>query len=341
MHLFYRSLSRILAFLLALTATGMAAAIDRDAYSHNSDSGYRNPQWMSVLPDGRLLSELNIPGTHDTMARYGGDIAQTQSMDLMMQLNSGVRALDIRCRHYYDKFTIHHGLIYQNANFDDVLTTARQFLQANPRETLLMRVKEEYNPEGNTRSFADTFADYAARYPGLFWTYSGPTPTLGEARGKIVVLQNFSAPQSWGLNYNNLIAQDDYSMGTNWDLYSKWTKVKNHLAAAVAGSNTSFYINYLSASGGSFPYFVASGQSSPGNGAPLLSTGLTTPGFKSYYPDFPRVSCFIGICTIAFEGTNMLTSERLAAGSYRRTGIIMADFPGRLLLQNIINLNPR
>ena len=35
------------AYLLALTATGMAAAIDRDAYSHNSDSGYRNPQWMS------------------------------------------------------------------------------------------------------------------------------------------------------------------------------------------------------------------------------------------------------------------------------------------------------
>lgn len=59
-------------------------------------------------------------------------------------------------------------------------------------------------------------------------------------------------------------------------------------------------LTFWTGSVGSFPYFVASGKSSPQNGAPRLATGLTTPGFKKYYPDFPRVACFIGICTIAF-----------------------------------------
>ncbi|WGS41944.1 hypothetical protein LFL97_19875 [Burkholderia sp. JSH-S8] len=99
-------------------------------------------------------------------------------------------------------------------------------------------------------------------------------------------------------------------MSTNWDLHDgKWAAVKAHLNLANSGNRGIGYINYLSASGGSFPYFVASGHSSPNTDAPNLATGLTTPGWNSRYPDFPRVHCFIGICTIAFEGTNILTYE--------------------------------
>ncbi len=336
-----RKTLRALGLALTLGFSAAASAVDWAAYSHDSDPGYRNPNWMSSLPDSRPLSQLSIPGTHDTMARYGGDIAQTQSMTLSMQLQAGVRALDIRCRHINNAFAIHHGLIYQNANFDDVLSAVRDFLQANPRETILMRVKEEYTPTGNTRSFADTYASYVQRYPNLFWTPNSSNPTLGSVRGRIVVLQNFSAPQAWGLDYNSLNQQDDYVLTTNWDLYSKWTKVKNQMAAASTGSPDTFYINYLSGAQGSFPYFVASGQSSPGSNDPLLSTGLTTPGWKSSYPDFPRVACFIGICTIAFEGANRLASERLAGTTYGRVGILMADFPGRLFLSNLIAHNFR
>jgi len=50
-------------------------------------------------------------------------------------------------------------------------------------------------------------------------------------------------------------------------LYSKWTKVKNHLAAAIYGDRETRYINYLSAacdkaSYNKFaPYFIASDKS--------------------------------------------------------------------------------
>jgi 1-phosphatidylinositol phosphodiesterase len=332
-----KSIARKAVLLLSLLTAGQAAAIDYDAYTHRSTSGTSNPSWMSNLPDSRRLSQISMPGTHDTMSFYGGDIVQTQSLPLAEQLRSGIRALDVRCRHYYNSFAIHHGFVYQNANFDDVLINVQQFLAANPRETVVMRVKEEYNAEGNNRSFADTFNSYVARYPNLFWRYNSNNPTLGEIRGKIVVLQNFSAPSQVGIGWGNLNLQDNYSMTTNWDLYRKWTDVKNHLAKASNGDSNTIYANFLSASGGSFPYFVASGKSSNGDSAPLLSTGLTTPLFKSSYPDFPRVACFWGMCTIAFEGTNMLTSERLPG--YGRVGIIYADFPGKLLIRRIIERN--
>src|SRR5207302_1134087 len=98
-----------------------------------------------------------IPGTHDTMAFYGGDAAQTQTMSLANQLESGVRVLDIRCRHIADVFAIHHGVVFQKVFFGDVLNDVIAFLKKNPSETVLMRVKEEYEPAENTRTFEETF----------------------------------------------------------------------------------------------------------------------------------------------------------------------------------------
>jgi 1-phosphatidylinositol phosphodiesterase len=36
-----------------------------------------------------------------------GDAFQTQASTLQVQLASGIRALDIRCRHYQNSFPIH------------------------------------------------------------------------------------------------------------------------------------------------------------------------------------------------------------------------------------------
>ena len=69
----------------------------------------------------------------------------------------GVRYLDIRCRHFHNTFEIHHGSIYQKINFDQVLEQCFTFLNNHPSETIIMSVKEEYNPEGNSRSFEATF----------------------------------------------------------------------------------------------------------------------------------------------------------------------------------------
>ncbi|MED1304108.1 phosphatidylinositol-specific phospholipase C domain-containing protein, partial [Bacillus pacificus] len=311
------------------------------AYSHDSNIGYENPNWMAQISDNSTFSDLSLPGTHNTMARFGGDITKCQTMTLATQLNAGIRFLDIRCRHIENVFAIHHGPVYQNAMFGDVCNDVAAFLRKNPSETIFMRIKEEHTPANNTRSFADTFVDYKSRYKDLFWNWTSDNPRIHEIRGKVVVLQNFSGPR-FGIPYNTLNTQDRYHLNTNWDLYDKWLFVKEHLYKAdnaYKNGGKQPYLNYLSGSGGSFPYFVASGHSSPGTSAPRLSTGLTTPAFASWYPDFPRVNCFIGICTIAFEGTNILTSDLINVSNFQYVGIIAADFPGGGLIDNIIRLN--
>lgn len=114
---------------------------------------------MASIDGEKFLHELSIPGTHDTGALIETvpRTAKCQNLTIEEQLQAGVRFLDIRCRHIGDAFVIHHGPVYQELNFTDVLQSVANFLQANPSETVIMSVKEEYTPEGNTRSFAETF----------------------------------------------------------------------------------------------------------------------------------------------------------------------------------------
>jgi 1-phosphatidylinositol phosphodiesterase len=116
-------------------------------------------------------------------------------------------------------------------------------------------------------------------------------------RGKVVILQDFPGAIH-GLLFGSFTVLPHKKYSTNWDQHDRWISIKNFIAASsTAGSSR---ITFWSGSVGSMPYFCASGKSSPGNNDPRLATGLTTPGFKSYYPDFPRVACFIGICSIVF-----------------------------------------
>ncbi|WP_345197531.1 phosphatidylinositol-specific phospholipase C [Kistimonas scapharcae] len=325
--------------LVCAVALSPVIVADDRGYYHGEGPIADNSDWMAILPGDKRLSRLSLPGTHNSLSFYGGDIVQTQSMSLTNQLLSGIRVLDIRVRHFYDKFAIHHGFVFQNAYFGpDVMAPITAFLAANPTETVVMRLREEYNAQGNTRSFNQTFQDYKNRYGAFIWRPYSNNPTLDEIRGKIVILQNFSGSRH-GINYGYLDRQDSYSVSTNWDLYSKWQKVKAHVEKAEHGRRDIIYANFLNASGGSFPYFVASGKSSPQTSAPRLLTGLTTPGWKNSYPDFPRVGCFIGICSIAFEGINNLLSNYIANGHTDFTGIVMADFPGAGLINNVISLN--
>lgn len=323
----------------------LANAHDDGAYSHDYQAVASNPDWMADVDGSKRVSELSLPGTHDTMSIRAGDIWQNQTMTLMQQLDSGIRVFDMRTRHIDNKLRMHHGIIAQDTYFDDVLNDIDNFLTANPSETVLFRLRSEHTPENNTESYTQTLNRYLAANGAKRWVPTHSNPTLDDIRGQFVILQEFSgtAPdgKAYGLSYGAINKQDDYALSSNWELYGKWTAVKNQLNKSKNGNRNTIYMNYLSGATGVFPYFVVSGHSSPGTSAPRLATGLTTPGWNSYYPDFPRVNCFIGICTIAFEGTNTLTADYIARSDYQFgvTGMIMTDYPGKRLIENIIKLN--
>jgi 1-phosphatidylinositol phosphodiesterase len=335
------------ALLLGNWTAAVASAHSSPGYSHDSSTGATHTDWMAGLPSALRVSELSLPGTHDSGASViGGDIVFTQSMDIGTQLDAGIRVLDIRLKISGNELKVYHGISGQGLEFDgDVLAKVTSFLAAHPGETVLMRIKDEGAPEDG---FDTRVIDTLNKYSTFVYQGASDNPTLGEIRGKIVVLQNFESAMDLGIPWTSLGIQDDYKMGSNWDLAKKWGEVKDQFISAddVADSQT-IHVNFTSAANGGFPYFFASGHSSPQTGAPRLLTGLTRGIIDtcSDWPDtcideYPSVNCFLGTCSVAFEGVNIMAMDYLNDGKVRHAGIVMSDFPGDGLIDAIIDLNP-
>lgn len=228
----------------AATANDLAL-IDRSA-----------PCWMTAINGSLKPSQFTIPGTHNSAARVENwpSTAKCQHLTIADQLNIGVRYLDARCRHIGDSFSIHHGEVYQEIRFGEVLQQVYDFLGNNPGETVMMSVKEEHTASGNTRSFEATFDAYVAANPGRWWLGTSP-PTLDEARGKIVLLRRFGAsvakginatywPDNTNFNANNLVVEDHYVVN---DYAGKWNFVTAGFNAAHADTNSSvLHLTYAS-----------------------------------------------------------------------------------------------
>lgn len=187
-------------------------AIQRPDYDDTPDPEFLNPSWMTGIPDDQPLSEVTMPGTHNTMALYGGMYAECQSWSLASQLQAGVRFLDIRVRHVTGNLTIHHGVSYQRAHFGHVLEGVAEFLQEYTSETVLMRVREEFS---ETYNIYGAVVDYIHRYArwDLLW-HSRLVPTMGEARGKLIILQDFSGPDL-GMRYGSMDISDRWKVNLN------------------------------------------------------------------------------------------------------------------------------
>ncbi|MCE9672524.1 phosphatidylinositol-specific phospholipase C domain-containing protein [Myxococcus stipitatus] len=298
-------------FALAVVALAAPASARGRYYNHSGGIETSHPTWMSWVPGGTSLAALSLPGTHDTMAyqSYGGDLTQTQSLDLRSQLDAGIRALDIRCRHIDNAFTIHHGVVYLHVNFDDVLRTTIQFLNANPTETVVMRVKKEHTEENVTRTFAQTFEAYRDQpaYSPYLWRGSH-VPTLGEVRGKIVILDDF-AGGAYGIPWGAISLQDDWTVSQLADIDDKWFKVRDHLARTNTGAPGTLFVNFLSGSSAlAYPLHVAGG---------------------------------INILGVQTRGVNDYAIDHLVGGNVQRAGVMMMDFPGAGLIDAILALNFR
>jgi 1-phosphatidylinositol phosphodiesterase len=220
--------------LLSTAASGTARAANAQAPAPDS--------WMSSLPDGALLRELTIPGTHNSGARYGGPWTECQNTTVAVQLSAGIRFLDVRCRLFEGSFTIHHGAFYQRLNFDDVLGSCRDFLSARPSETVLMRVKQEYSEE-SAEAFRAVFDDYldGRGWRSLF-RLDPVLPALGAARGKIVLLGDSDGLP--GVRYGDpevFDIQDAYMTEPE----AKYPLIEDHFRKAV-GQPGKFYVNFVS-----------------------------------------------------------------------------------------------
>ncbi len=166
----------------------------------SSEQYAQNAEWMKDVQDDKFLSEIALPGTHDSATQYVHlpYLAQCQFLSLEDQLNAGYRYLDIRLKADQNNktLTFHHGpaacltergFFSSSLDLKDGLEQCYKFLQAHPSETIVFVIKQE-DSELAPSDFQDILTEYVNQNPDA-WYLNRQVPTLGDARGKIVLMQ--------------------------------------------------------------------------------------------------------------------------------------------------------
>lgn len=369
---FFKRAAAALAMVLATAVAGSAPAHASDSYRSLTENG--NPDWMAGIAGGANLAELSIPGTHDTMAVWGGDAYQTQERhedgsgvgggSLRFQLGAGIRAIDIRVKIVSDEnhnaaFAIHHADVYQEANFSDVLRELRNFLGAHRGETVLLNLHAECTGKDAIGSCKDAdpctscnkdmgvrheeiFNGYRDANRDLFWMPSATgavqIPTLEEVRGK-VVLVNFSGPfggnhTSYGFSQLNYEGWSDEN-GPQKNCYVQDTyNVKDISSINDKWEKAHRLLDQTNRS------TDCRDASQPNANKMYVNWTSGSGAAAAYYtvaggtPTATGVNGFYLDCLINQK-------NRCDSASIHRTGVVMMDFPGWKIVSFMIDRNPR
>lgn len=290
--------------------------------------------WMSYLDDNKKLTELTIPGTHDSgtyLSDFTG-LAKCQDKSIKDQLDQGIRFLDIRLKPGIDDdnaLYIAHGTFYESrfSFAGDLMPIIQKFLSKNPSETIIMSIKDDsgiYTSEEHKEYFYNAVLSTIQEYH--FHT-SDQIPDLKDVRGKVVLFRRFWAPKNLGLPFGfNLYGDDDKIWpkdkmdgfeidGVNFyvqDKFDNWKgrenienkfkeAVKPTLKKASSSLPNTLFINFTSGTSGNI-----------------------------FYEEPKEIA----------EIVNPLFFEYLYNKQKTRYGIIPMDFPGTSLINRLVSCNP-
>ena len=170
-----------------------------------SPLSYSTLNWMSNLPDDKLVLFINIPGAHDTAANemvpLAESMARTQNRTIPDLLKFGIRKLDIRvalwdvfdeediddnlhtCHGVFDCFYIDEYNTTRNLTFKHILLDVKNFLQENPSETVILWTQSE---KGDSYENIKRACELMEKYVGDIFVKYNKNLRLGEVRGKII-----------------------------------------------------------------------------------------------------------------------------------------------------------
>lgn len=267
----------VILVVLFVSDDDMSSSVDIDMSVPYSDTA----NWMEYLPDDVYLSEITLPGTHDSCTRNVtlGYAMRCQDTTITEQLNDGYRYLDLRLD-IDDKDSSKLKLVHNFVNchesgsifsdylyFDGVCADIYSFLQQHPDETVIVNLKVE-NDDTSISAVQDlVLAELQANSD--YWYTDGAIPTLGEVRGRAVLATRYKDEGATGITGLNLKwAQQNKSVPADipYELYVNddfryWVQdqykysVEDKYGAVVDGLEnceadaSTFFINFVSTSG--------------------------------------------------------------------------------------------
>ena len=144
--------------------------------------------WMSMIEDDTLLTELVIPGSHDSGTKGMNLIAETQDKTYLEQLERGFRYFDTRVMYTGGEFYMYHS-VKGEMKYSQVLEDVKAFLDENPTETVILDFQwtEGGNDKGIFDMLEEKLSDKLINVEGESALEFVKALTLGEARGKCLI----------------------------------------------------------------------------------------------------------------------------------------------------------
>ena len=178
---------------------------------------YDTARWMNELPDSTYICSMTLPGTHDTFTYNLGITAswgQTQTLDVCEQFESGVRVFDLRP--VYTKWTdydeegnvynheineIYHGKFSTDINTDEAFKSLENLVSTYSSEFIIAIISIECDSDSNTYPSTQAFLkekEEGMKGNDLYVQEYRADLTLGEVRGKILIINRDDLPHSEG-----------------------------------------------------------------------------------------------------------------------------------------------
>ena len=322
-------------------------------------TGMGTQNWMGSVDGSKYLSQLSIPGTHDTLT-YSADLAaqdQDSTFNIAAQLNAGIRFFDLRLEESKADLNnpyepgptilvgIHDGELPNTGFWANILTPTTQFLQANPTECVIYSVTncgQTFDITPDDPTWAETFISYMSVYGprdyeksfswGVFYTSTDassplPVPTLDQVRGKIVLAlaagpaADLGAP-GYGLDFSKdttLTLQD----GTPVALFTQPIYDDGSGKNAMSDQTISIQNFVQEAAANTDPanwYFIWTNRS---NGEPTSKFFAT--GWSAGQVPLPYPQTFEGYNTVALDQINQVCVT--GHPDQRTVGLVISDFP--------------
>ena len=203
-------------FLIGVLIVSLFSMIPMNTYSKKDVM-----TWMSYIHDDTKISDISIPGTHDSGATHSiFDVAgKCQDLSIKQQLRVGVRFFDLRLKLVNNEFKIVHSFVDQRLSFKKVLKELSKFINENNSEFIIISIKKEADDKNSTLNFKDKLTSDLNEYQDII-SFDRELPEyINDARGKIYIMDRYGLDYGIPLNnwsddtsfeVNNYYVQDNY-----------------------------------------------------------------------------------------------------------------------------------
>jgi len=281
----HKKWSKLIAGVLAVAMCVTAPMCTAKAETTSTWEVVASTDWMANIDGTKKITQINIPGTHDSATKYVNlsTYSKCQDATIAEQLEDGIRFLDIRVEMESDgALKLVHGSQKCKTSsgdtlyLDSVLTDCYAFLDAHPTETIIMSVKKDNGDATDAQvqqavhNYINANADY--------WFLQNGKPTLDEVRGKIVLARRYYdnngyGDTSGGMNFlwgdqgGSTVASESYVRVAvtgltglwvqdryEYDADDKWTVVKAGLDNPPDAANAAneYVLTFMSSAGSKF-----------------------------------------------------------------------------------------